>query len=201
MPPHSTLSDGNKSRPAKVFGTIHQKLSETYKSLIPDSTLKANIAKRLFIPHGTINSFLKAVQKPTGRERSVGKSKGGMKVNTLPQAEKHMPAFYQIHGRCPALLVPNIIREPAVLKLHKKNCPTTPLLFLIKSTSTISNSMPLVNEIFYATRQKDNSIYRSLKEFELPENEPDILKDERIEVICKLDKEDQTLQMRRVAIF
>ena len=120
VPPRSTLSDGNKSRPAKVFGTIHQKLSETYKSLIPDSTLKANIAKRLFIPHGTINSFLKAVQKPTGRERSVGKSKGGMKVNTLPQAEKHMPAFYQIHGRCPALLVPNIIREPAVLQLHKK---------------------------------------------------------------------------------
>ena len=154
MPPRSTLSDGNKSRPAKVFGTIHQKLSETYKSLIPDHTLKANIANRLFIPHGTINSFLKAVQKPTGRERSVGKSKGGMKVNTLPQAEKHMPAFYQIHGRCPALLVPNIIREPAVLKLHKKNCPTTPLFFLIKSTSTISNSMPLVNEIYFTLPAK-----------------------------------------------
>ena len=55
--------------------------------------------------------------------------------------------------------------------------------------------------IFYVTRQKDNSIYRSLKEFELPENEPDILKDERIEICCKLAKEDQTLQMRRVAIF
>ena len=56
-------------------------------------------------------------------------------------------------------------------------------------------------DIFYVTRQKDNSIYRSLKEFELPENEPDILKDERIVITCKLAKEDQTLQMRRVAIF
>ena len=56
-------------------------------------------------------------------------------------------------------------------------------------------------DIFYVTRQKDNSIYRSLEEFELPENEPDILKDERIEITCKLDKEDQTLQMGRVAIF
>ena len=83
VPPRSTLSDGNKSRPAKVFGTIYQKLYETYKSLISDSTLKADIAKRLFILDSTTISLFKAILKPAGRKRSDSKSKGGMKVNTL----------------------------------------------------------------------------------------------------------------------
>lgn len=56
-------------------------------------------------------------------------------------------------------------------------------------------------DIGYVTRQKDNSIYTSIEEFELPADVPGILKDERIEVTCKHNKEARTLQVRRVAVF
>ena len=193
VPPRSTLSDGNKSRPAKVFGTIYQKLYETYKSLISDSTLKADIAKRLFILDSTTISLFKAILKPAGRKRSDSKSKGGMKVNTLLQAETHMPAF--INYMAAAL-------HDQQFYSYIKELPDHSIIVFDKAYINYQQFDAFgKRDIFYVTRQKDNSIYRSLEEFELPENEPDILKDERIEVTCKLDKEDQTLQMRRVAMF
>ena len=193
VPPRSTLSDGNKSRPAKVFGTIYQKLYETYKSLISDSTLKADIAKRLFILDSTTISLFKAILKPAGRKRSDGRSKGGMKVNTLLQAETHMPAF--INYMAAAL-------HDQQFYSYIKELPDHSIIVFDKAYINYQQFDAFgKRDIFYVTRQKDNSIYRSLEEFELPENEPDILKDERIEVTCKLDKEDRTLQMRRVAVF
>ena len=193
VPPRSTLSDGNKSRPAKVFGTIYQKLYETYKSLISDSTLKADIAKRLFILDSTTISLFKAILKPAGRKRSDGRSKGGMKVNTLLQAETHMPTF--INYMAAAL-------HDQQFYSYIKELPDHSIIVFDKAYINYQQFDAFgKRDIFYVTRQKDNSIYRSLEEFELPENEPDILKDERIEVTCKLDKEDRTLQMRRVAVF
>ena len=73
--PRSTLSDGNKNRPSKVFATIYQKLYETYKSVISDSTLKTEIAKRLFILHITTISLFKATLKPVGIKRHDRKAK------------------------------------------------------------------------------------------------------------------------------
>ena len=193
VPPRSTLSDGNKSRPAKVFGTIYQKLYETYKSLISDSTLRADIAKRLFILDSTTIPLFKAILKPAGRKRSDGRSKGGMKVNTLLQAETHMPAF--INYMAAAL-------HDQQFYSYIKELPDHSIIVFDKAYINYQQFDAFgKRDIFYVTRQKDNSIYRSLEEFELPENEPDILKDERIEVTCKLDKEDRTLQMRRVAVF
>src|SRR5882757_6406434 len=41
VPPRSTLSDGNKNRSAKVFGTVYAKLYALYKNRISDSTLSS----------------------------------------------------------------------------------------------------------------------------------------------------------------
>ena len=52
------------------------------------------------------------------------------------------------------------------------------------------------------TRQKENADYTSIEEFDLPDEEDqDILKDERIEVIYKVDKQEIKQQMRRIAFF
>ncbi len=83
VPPRSTLSDGNKQRPSKVFGTIYQKLYAFYKHSISDSHLKSAIIQRLYILDSTTVSLFKAILKPAGRKRKDGKSKGGMKVHTL----------------------------------------------------------------------------------------------------------------------
>jgi len=59
--------------------------------------------------------------------------------------------------------------------------------------------------IFYVIPQKDNATYKSIKEFELTDEEPDILKDELIEVSYKIEEEgiiiQKTLQLRRIAYY
>jgi cobalamin biosynthesis Co2+ chelatase CbiK len=55
--------------------------------------------------------------------------------------------------------------------------------------------------IFYVTRQKDNAGYRSIEELPLPDKAQHILKDEIIEVIYIVNKEEIKQQMRRVAVF
>ena len=53
VPPRSTLSDGNKQRPSKVFGSIYQKLYSIYKHRISDSPLKTILLERLYILDST----------------------------------------------------------------------------------------------------------------------------------------------------
>ncbi len=193
VPPRSTLSDGNKSRPARVFGTIYQKLYETYKSVISDSTLKVEIAKRLFILDSTTISLFKAILKPAGRKRHDGKSKGGMKVNTLLHAETQMPSF--INYMAAAL-------HDQQFYSYIKELPDHSIIVFDKAYNNYQQFAAFdQRDIFYVTRQKDNSVYRSIEELELPDKEPNILKDERIEVTYKNDNEDKTVQMRRVAVF
>ena len=192
VPPRSTLSDGNKSRPAKVFGTIYQKLYETYKPLISDSTLKADIAKRLFILDSTTISLFKAILKPAGRKRSDGKSKGGMKVNTLLQAETHMPSF--INYMAAAL-------HDQQFYSYIKELPQNSIIVFDKAYINYHQFDAFgQRDIFYVTRQKDNAVYTSMEEFDLPAD-PGILKDKRIEVRYKQPHQDKTLQMRRVAVY
>src|SRR5580700_14948 len=64
VPPRSTLSDGNKQRPSKVFGSIYQKLYNVYKHSISDSRLKATVVQRLYILDSTTISLFKAILKP-----------------------------------------------------------------------------------------------------------------------------------------
>ena len=193
VPPRSTLSDGNRSRSSKVFGTIYQKLYEAYKSAISDSTLKADIAKRLFILDSTTISLFKAILKPAGRKRNDGKSKGGMKVNTLLQADTYMPSF--INYMSAAL-------HDQQFYSYIKELPDHSIIVFDKAYINYPQFAAFAErDIFYVTRQKDNSLYRSIEEFELPDKEPNILKDERIEVRYKQDNEDKKLQMRRVAVF
>ena len=193
VPPRSTLSDGNKRRPSKVFETIYQKLYAAYKPFISDSTLKTEIAKRLFILDSTTISLFKAILKPAGRKRSDGKSKGGMKVNTLLQAETHMPSF--ITYMAAAL-------HDQQFYAYIKELPGHSIIVFDKAYINYHQFTAFgERNIFYVTRQKDNSVYKSVEEFELPENDQNILKDERIEVTYTHDKEEKTLQMRRVAVF
>lgn len=193
VPPKSTLGDGNKNRPSKVFATIYQKLYGTYKHLISDSTLKTEIAKKLYILDSTTISLFKAILKPAGRKRRDGKSKGGMKVNTLLQAETHMPSF--INYMAAAL-------HDQQFYNYIKELPHHSIIVFDKAYINYHQFAAFgERDIFYVTRQKDNSIYRSIEEFELPQNDPAILKDERIEVTYKQQQEEKTLQMRRVAVF
>lgn len=193
VPPKSTLADGNMNRPSKVFGTIYQKLYEVYKNIISDSTLKSEIAMRLFILDSSTISLFKAILKPAGRKRKDGKSKGGMKVNTLLQAETNMPCF--INYMAAAL-------HDQQFYSYIKELPDHSIIVFDKAYINYHQFATFgERDVFYVTRQKDNSVYKCLEEFELPDDDQSILKDERIAVTYNHNKAEKTLEMRRVAVY
>ncbi|WP_301922874.1 DUF4372 domain-containing protein [Ferruginibacter sp.] len=61
VPARSTLSDGNKNRMSKVFGTLYQKLFEKHKAIISDSSMDKDVASKLYILDSTTISLFKAI--------------------------------------------------------------------------------------------------------------------------------------------
>ena len=193
VPPRSTLSDGNMQRPSKVFGTIYQKLYGFYKHSISDSRLNSAIIKRLYILDSTTISLFKAILKPAGRKRKDGKSKGGMKVHTLLNAATNMPSFIKYTAAA--------LHDQQFYKYIKELPDYSIIAFDKAYINYLQFDAFTKRNIFYVTRQKENADYTAIEEFELADDAPHILKDERIEVTYKVDKEEVKQQMRRVAFF
>lgn len=193
VPSRSTLSDGNKNRPSKVFGTIYQSLYSFYKNTISDSYLKKATIKGLYILDSSTISLFKAILKPAGRKRQDGTSKGGMKVHTLLNADTNMPSFIKytaaaLHDQQFYKYISNLL-DYSIIAFDKAY-----INYKQFEAFTARN-------IFYVTRQKTNADYVSIEEFELPNDAQHILKDERIEITYKDNKEEIKQQMRRVAFF
>jgi hypothetical protein len=193
VPPRSTLSDGNKNRPSKVFGTIYQSLYSFYKNTISDSHLKKATIKGLYILDSSTISLFKAILKPAGRKRQDGTSKGGMKVHTLLNADTNMPSFIKYTAAA--------LHDQQFYK-YISNLPDYSIIAFDKAYINYKQFEAFTaRNIFYVTRQKTNADYVSIEEFELPNDAQHILKDERIEITYKDNKEEIKQQMRRVAFF
>ena len=193
VPPRSTLSDGNMNRPSKVFGTIYQKLYSTYKNTISDSRMKNDAIKGLYILDSSTVSLFKAILKPAGRKRKDGKSKGGMKVHTLLNADTNMPSFIKYTAAA--------LHDQQFYK-YIKELPDHSIITFDKAYINYKQFDAFTaRNIYYVTRQKDNADYTAIAEFDLPDAAPHILKDERIEVTYKVGKVVCKQQMRRVAVY
>lgn len=174
VPARSTLSDGNRKRSSKVFGSLYQKLYARYKGVISDSSLDKVLASKLYILDSTTISLFKAILKPAGRKRNDGKSKGGIKAHTLLKADSNMPSFVKFSAAA----------------LHDQQFYQ--YISVLPSDSIITFDKAYINygqfEIFgqrnitYVVPQKDNAVFKSIFELEYKEEEPFILKDERIKV-------------------
>ena len=193
VPPRSTLSDGNKNRPSKVFGTLYQSLYSFYKNTISDSYLKKATIKGLYILDSSTISLFKAILKPAGRKRKDGTSKGGMKVHTLLNADTNMPSFIKYTAAA--------LHDQQFYK-YISQLPDYSIIAFDKAYINYKQFEAFTaRNIFYVTRQKTNADYVSIEEFKLPDDAQHILKDERIEITYKDNKEDIKQQMRRVAFF
>jgi hypothetical protein len=193
VPPRSTLSDGNKNRPSKVFGTIYQNLYSFYKHTISDSYLKKATIKGLYILDSSTISLFKAILKPAGRKRKDGTSKGGMKVHTLLNADTNMPSFIKYTAAA--------LHDQQFYK-YIHNLPDYSIIAFDKAYINYKQfEVFTARNIFYVTRQKTNADYVSIEEFELPDDAQHILKDEKIEITYKDNKEEKKQQMRRVTFF
>lgn len=193
VPPRSTLSDGNMNRPSKVFETIYQKIYGTYKNTISDSRMKNDAIKGLYILDSSTVSLFKAILKPAGRKRKDGKSKGGMKVHTLLNADTNMPSF--IKYTAAAL-------HDQQFYSYIKELPDHSIIAFDKAYINYKQFAAFTaRDIYYVTRPKENADYVSVEEFALADNAQHILKDERIEVSYTVEKQIVKQQMRRVAVY
>ena len=193
VPPRSTLSDGNKQRPSKVFGTIYQKIYAFYKHSISDSRMTPVTRKNLYILDSSTISLFKAILKPAGRKRKDGTSKGGMKVHTLLNADANMPSFIKYTAAA--------LHDQQFYK-YIKELPDYSIIAFDKAYINYEQFDKFTERnIYYVTRQKENADYKTIEEFDLPADAQHILKDEKIEVSYKVNKQVITQHMRRVAVF
>lgn len=90
-PTRNTLSQANMRRDASVFEKMYHALLKHYQPLLQDSK-NINSGKRsLFLIDSTVFSLFKAILKTTGRHRLDGRSKGGIKKNTVLDGSTLMP--------------------------------------------------------------------------------------------------------------
>lgn len=192
-PRRSTISDGNSKRPSVVFKDIYMELFEKYRHILPDSRLKIEVIKKLYIVDSTVISLFKEILKVAGRPRKDGKSKGGIKAHVMIHAAELMPSLVQFTEGS---------RHDHTFLKHI-NLPEGSYIVMDKGyTDYLQYAQWTDRGIYFITRMRDNARYESLQEIELPEyNEQEILKDELITITYKVNNEKRPLKLRRIAFW
>jgi len=116
-----------------------------------------------------------------------------MKVHTLLNADANMPSFIKYTAAA--------LHDQQFYK-YIKELPDYSIIAFDKAYINYGQFDKFTERnIYYVTRQKENADYKTIEEFDLPADAKHILKDEKIEVSYKVNKEVITQQMRRVAVF
>jgi hypothetical protein len=193
VPPRSTLSDGNKKRPADIFKNIYQHLYQKYKPSLSDSTLPKAVVEKLFLIDSTVFGLFKAILKTSGRHSDSGKKKGGIKKNTIIEGSSLMPCFIQFSAAA------NHDQQ----LYQTLSLPQGSYVAFDKGYNNYRQFATFSEQgVRFITRQKDNAIYES--EFECLHDahtpNPDILMEESILQAYKdEDGVQKTLRLRRIA--
>lgn len=192
-PRRSTISDGNSKRPSAVFRDIYMELFKKYRHILPDSRLKIDVIKKLFIVDSTVISLFKDILKVAGRPRKDGKSKGGIKAHVMIHATELMPCLVRFTEGS---------RHDHTFLRHI-NLPEGSYIVMDKGyTDYLQYSQWTDRGIYFITRMRDNAVYESLGELELPKyKDQEVLKDEVITVNYKIYKEKRPLKLRRIAFW
>lgn len=189
FPKRSTISDANKSRSSKVFADIYHTLYTRYAHFLSDSsTLKTPVKNLKIVDSSTISLFTN-ILKGVGRNPINGKKKGGIKIHTMINAMEDVPCLIRFSNA--ATHDHTFLKE---LRLEKGSF----VVFDKAYTDYRQYLQWTLDDIYFVTRQKDNAVYKSIKEFDLDDNTSDaVLKDELIEVV----KDQKSIEIRRVAYW
>lgn len=192
VPPRSTLSDGNKQRPADTFKAVYEGLYQKYKPSLSDSTLPKAILQKLFLLDATVFGLFKAILKTSGRYAANGKKKGGIKKNTVIEAASLMPSFIQFDAAA-----------DSDQRIYKKlSLPAGSYIVFDKGYNNYRQFAAFSDAgIYFITRQKDNAVFSDVIECLHDETSPDnILKEAVIRLSYKDEnQQEQMLYLRRIA--
>jgi hypothetical protein len=195
-PARSTMSDGNAKRDWKVFETLYYKLLSHYKGIMLRhgkvrniEEIKGKVVK--IIDSTTISLCLSLFEWAKFRT-----AKGGIKIHTCLDE---------------ALMIPDLVNIITEASVHdKRGHPQTvftPGTIIVedKGYFDFSLMMQRINaDNVFVTRIKDNTVYESICEKELPASKDQhILKDELIRLTGKKAIEvgiDQVV-LRRIVVY
>ena len=193
IPKRSTLSDANKKRKVEVFEDIYNKLLRGYSSVLSDSRILDVLKKQVKIVDSTTISLFKDILSCVGRKAKDGKSKGGIKVNTVINADEK---------------VPNLVWfSPATTQDHnflkKLKCDDNTIYVFDKGYNDYKAFKHFTdNKTGFVNRIKDNAVYEKLEIKEIPENiHSGVLQDEIIEIEVKDGKTISKLKVRKVKFY
>jgi hypothetical protein len=189
FPKRSTLSDANRKRTSEVFGAVYSKLFKRYVPFLSDSSPLNPPVKNLKIVDSTTISLFSDILKGVGRNPINGKKKGGIKMHTMINALEDVPCLVRFSSA--ATHDHTFLKE---LNLEKYSF----VVFDKAYNDYLQYLEWTLNDIYFVTRQKDNAVYKSIKEFDLTDKTSDaVLKDELILV----EKDNKSIQIRRVAYW
>ena len=193
-PKRSTISDGNKNRNSAVFEAIYLSLYESLGCVLSDSGNTDGLPKGLKLADSTTIGIFKEILKTSGRKRIDGRQKGGIKAQTVIDADKRAPSF--IHFTSAATHDKSLLDE---LRLEEGDfiCFDKAYIDYKRFYNWTSQGITMV------TRMKDNAVYQCIEELDIPEDCDDrIIKDEIISVTTQDDNgKPVSLKLRRVAFY
>jgi len=188
----STLSDANRRRSSAVFGEIYMSVYANHYKNLADSKLSIKDLKRLYAMDSTTISLFKEILKGCGRNSVTGKKKGGIKAHTVIKIADKMPCLVRFT---------EATRHDHVL-LSEVHLESGSIITFDKAYVDYAAYERFSKEgVFYVTRLKDNAVYQSGEEFDIPdESDNGVLKDE--EIILKYGKNNQSKhRSRRIAYY
>lgn len=193
IPKRSTLSDANKRRKVEVFEDIYNKLLHQYGSVLSDSRILDVLNKHVKIIDSTTISLFKNILSCVGRKSKDGKSKGGIKVHTVINADEKVPSMVWFS--------PATTHDHNFLK--KLKCDDNTIYVFDKGYNDYSAFKYFTDhKTGFVTRIKDNALYDRIETREIPETiHSGVLLDEIIEVEVKEGKIVSKLKLRKVKFY
>jgi Transposase DDE domain/Domain of unknown function (DUF4372) len=193
IPKRSTLSDANKTRKVEFFEEIYNKLLSEYGSVLSDSRIENVLNKQVKIVDSSTISLFKDILSCVGRKAKGGKSKGGIKVHTVINADE---------------IVPNLVWFSSATThdhnfLEKLKCDDNTVYVFDKGYNDyIAFKHFSDHKTGFVTRLKDNALYEEIENLEIPERVHNgVISDKIIEVAIKKGKEIIKLKLRKVTFY
>ncbi len=188
----STLSESNSRRRSVVFEEIYMDVYRRHSSSLADSRLQTVDMKRLYAMDSTTITLFKEILKGCGRQPKEGKKKGGIKAHTIIRLEDKMPCFVRYSESS---------RHDHTL-LKEVSLPEGSTIVFDKGYVDYARYEQFTGEkVFYVTRMKDNAVYESVEEYDIPEDAPSgVLKDEGIILYYGQNKQEKH-RSRRIAYW
>ncbi|MDR2221110.1 MAG: IS4 family transposase [Flavobacteriaceae bacterium] len=193
IPKRSTLSDANKNREVSFFEDVYNQLLYKYTNTISDSRIKDVIKKQVKLVDSSTISLFKEILSCVGRKSKYGKSKGGVKVHSVINADEKVPNMVWFSSAA--------THDHNFLK--KLKCDDNTIYVFDKGYNDYKAFKHFSeNQTGFVTRIKDNANYELIEINQLPEYlHSRVLQDQIIQVDVKENNNTTKLKLRKVKFY